>query len=39
MYVLAIKIKINMIIKKPPKNILRKAIELILANQKKTWQG
>jgi hypothetical protein len=39
MYVLATKIKINMTTEKPPQNILKKAIESIMANQKQTWQG
>jgi hypothetical protein len=36
MYALATRIKINMIAKKPSQNTLRKAIELVLANQKQT---
>jgi hypothetical protein len=38
MYVLITKIKINMIVEKPPQNILRRAIKLVMANQKQTWQ-
>jgi hypothetical protein len=39
MYALVTKIKVNMIVEKPSQNILKKAIELVMANQKQTWQG